>query len=104
MNTGYSQAEQALDAQRVNAALTHIAQECSNYSDVVVVPQVITIHDVCAIALDTTYGPLLVGDVCSREEIVHILRAFQNNPCGDLVLVAQYALNDYRETHPVTKE
>lgn len=100
--TGYSYEEQAIDTQRVSAGLHRIAKERADYSDVIVIPLVITIHDVCEMVLDTTKGPQRVGDVCSREEIVHILRSFQDNPCGDPALVAQYALDDYRQTHPNT--
>lgn len=104
MSSGYSPEEQALDQQRMRKALENINQLRAYFGDVVVVPAVITIHDVCDINLDTTKGPQRVGDVCSREEIVHILRAFQDNPCSDPILVAQYALDDYRQTHANNKE
>jgi hypothetical protein len=102
--SGYSYEEQTFDSHRVSAALLNIAKQREIFSDVIVIPSVITIHDVCNIDLDTTKGPQRIGDVCSREEIVHILRAFQDNPCGDPILIAQYALDDYRQTHTANKE
>lgn len=85
-------------------ALQYLDQIRENFGDVIAIPEVVTIQDVMAIALDTTKGPQLIGDVCSRDEIVHILRAFVDNPCGDPALIAQYALNDYRETKLTNKE
>jgi hypothetical protein len=102
--SGYSEPEKALDEKRLLKAFEHIDQLRTTFGDVIVFPDVVTIEDVCDIALDTTKGPQLVGAVCSREEIVHILRSFQDNPCGDPALVAQYALDDYRQTHNAKKE
>jgi hypothetical protein len=92
------------DLGNLKNALQYLDQIRENFGDVLAIPEVVTIQDVMAIALDTTKGPQLIGDVCSRDEIVHILRAFVDNPCGDPALIAQYALNDYRETRPINKE
>lgn len=93
----YDETEKAQDQMRAAAGRAHIEAVEADYSDIIVIPDVITIKDVCEIALDTTKGPQRVGDVCSREEIVHILRAFKDNPCSDPVLVAQYTLDEYRQ-------
>lgn len=100
--TRYSQALRDADQAFLKHGLARLRRALTDYEDLLVIPEIITIEDVCNIALDTTQGPQRVGDVCSRDEIIHILRAFQDNACGDPVLVAQYALNDYRDTHTPT--
>jgi hypothetical protein len=101
----YHETQRDEDQLSLANALQYLDQISENFGDVLAIPEVITIQDVMAIALDTTKGPQLIGDVCSRDEIVHILRAFVDNPCGDPALIAQYALNDYRETQqPTNKE
>lgn len=100
----YHQAEQEADLDALANALQYIDQIRTNWSDVVAIPEVITIEDVCGLALDTAQGPQQIGDICSREEIVYILRAIADNPCGDIALVAQLALTEYRETRHTTKE
>lgn len=99
----YSDDDKRRDALRALAALKRIEKIGAEHSDVVVV-RAITIRDICSMALDTTKGPQMIGDVCSRDEIVHILRAFADSPCGDPALIAQYALDDYRQTHKANKE
>lgn len=91
--------EPLYDELQLNEALEQIDQVRRTYGDLIAIPEIVTIQDVCGIALDTTKGPQQVGDVCSRGEIVAILRAIEDNPCGDIALLAQLVLNDYRETH-----
>ena len=102
--TKYTEAQRNEDSLSLKNALQQIDQIRALFSDVIVIPEVITIQDVMAIALDTTKGPQKIGDVCTREEIGAILRAFEDNACADPVLVAQYTLNDYRQANPVDKE
>lgn len=101
--TPYDDEQRAQDNAQLEDALRQLDEIREAYSDVVAIPEIITIQDVCSIALDTTKGPQQVGDVCSREEIVAILRAIEDNPCGDIALIAQLELNEYRQTHK-TKE
>ena len=91
-------------AQELSAALHHLQLFRAAYGHLVVFPDVVTVEDVAALRLDTAKGPQRVGDVCTAEEIKAILHAFENNPCADPTLVAQYALNDYRETNSDNKE
>lgn len=100
----YSEIDREDDLAAVANALQYLDQIKANFGDVVVFPEVVTIQDVMAIALDTIEGPQQIGDVCSREEIVAILKAIGDNPCGDIALIAQLALNDYRETQLTNKE
>ena len=100
----YHEAQRDEDMIKVAAALTQVDQLRSAYGDVIAIPEVVTLQDVMGIALDTTKGPQQVGEVCSRDEIVAILKAIEDNPCGDIALVAQYTLNDYRETHAAKEE
>lgn len=100
----YKVVEQENDAVVLANAMQYVDHIRTLYGDVIAIPEVITIQDVCGIALNTASGPQQIGDVCSREEIVYILRAIADNPCGDIALVAQLALNDYRQTHPTRSE
>lgn len=100
----YHEAQRDEDELKLNAAMTQIDQIRAAYGDLIAIPEIVTLHDVCGIALDTTKGPQQVGDVCSREEIVAILKAIEDNPCGDIAMIAQLALNDYRETNATNKE
>lgn len=100
----YHEAQRDEDMAKMTAALTQIDQLREAYDDVIAIPEVVTLQDVMGIALDTTKGPQQVGEVCSREEIVTILKAIEDNPCGDIALIAQYALNDYRETHAAKED
>jgi hypothetical protein len=100
----YHETQRDEDLGSMTNALQYLDQIRTNFGDVVAIPEIVTIQDVMAIALDTTKGPQLIGDVCSRDEIVYILRAFADNPCGDPALIAQLALNDYRETNLSNKE
>lgn len=100
----YYPAEQAEDKAAVANAMQYIDQIRLNWSDVIAIPEVITIDDVCGIALETAKGPQQIGDICSREEIVYILRAIADNPCGDIALVAQLALTEFRKTPTTVKE
>jgi len=95
----YHETQHEEDMTRLNAAMAQVDMLRAAYGDIIAIPEIVTIEDVCGIALDTTKWPQQVGDVCSREEIVAILKAIEDNPCGDIVLIAQLALNDYRETH-----
>lgn len=100
----YSEAQREEDRASLTNALQYIDNLRDTFGDVIAIPEVVTLHDVCGIALDTIKGPQQVGDVCSREEIVAILKAIEDNPCGDIALIAQLALNDYRETQLTNKE
>lgn len=100
----YHEAQRDEDYASLANALQHLDSLRSAFGNVIAIPEVVTIADVCGIALDTTQGPQLVGEVCSREEVIHILRAIEDNPCGDVALIAQLALNDYRETQTTNKE
>lgn len=100
----YHAAQREDDLASLANALQYVDQIRENWGDVIAIPEIVTIQDVMAIALDTTRGPQQVGDVCSREEIVAILKAIEENPCGDIALIAQLALNDYRETQLTNKE
>lgn len=102
--TRYSQEQMERDQDRLSTVMMELDQLREAYSDLIAIPEIITIQDVCGIVLDTTKGPQQVGDVCSREEIVAILKAIEDNPCGDIALVAQLTLNDYRQTHATNKE
>lgn len=99
--TRYHEFQRGEDRAKVATALQYIEDFRATFGDVIAIPEVITLEDVCGIALDTTKGPQQVGDVCSREEIVAILKAIEDNPCGDIALIAQLALNDYRETNTI---
>lgn len=100
----YTETQRISDLATVENALQYLDQIRENFGDVVVFPEVVTIKDVCSIALDTAQGPQQVGDVCSRDEIIAILRAIEDSPCGDIPLIAQLALNNYRETQLTDKE
>jgi hypothetical protein len=100
----YHEFQRGEDRTTLANALQYLEQLRANFGDVIAIPEVITLEDVCGIALDTTKGPQQVGDVCSREEIIAILKAIEENPCGDIALIAQLSLNDYRETHATNKE
>jgi hypothetical protein len=102
--TDYSQAQRDEDGASVKNAMQHIDSIRKTFGDVLVIPEIITIQDVCEMMLDTTKGPQKIGDHCSRAEIVAVLHALEENPCGDPHLVANYALSDYRQTQPSTKE
>lgn len=100
----YHETQRDEDYASLANALQHLDSLRSVFADVIAIPEVVTIADVCGIALDTNRGPQVIGEVCSREEIVYILRAIEDNPCGDIALIAQLALNDYRETQLTNKE
>jgi hypothetical protein len=100
----YHETQRDEDRAALSNALQYIDNLRATFGDVIAIPEVVTIEDVCGLALDTTKGPQQVGDVCSREEIVAILKAIENNPCGDIALIAQLALNEYRETNLTNKE
>lgn len=96
--TRYTQEQREKDELGVQSALQYVKHIRENFGELVVLPEVITIQDVCEMVLDTTKGPQKIGDHCSREEIVAVLQALGDNPCGDPHLVANYAISDYRET------
>lgn len=100
----YHKADREDDLASLANAMQYIDQIRANFGDVIAIPEIVTIQDICGIALDTTKGPQQIGDVCSRDEIIYILRAFADNPCGDPALIAQLALDDYRETQLTNKE
>lgn len=100
----YHEAQRDYDRAAMAAALQYVDNLRATFGEVIAIPEVVTIEDVCGIALDTTKGPQQIGDVCSRDEIIAVLKAIEDNPCGDIALIAHLTLNDYRETHATNKE
>jgi hypothetical protein len=100
----YHEDQRDEDKNKIDDAIAQFESLRAAYSDLVAIPEIVTLHDVCGIALDTTKGPQQVGDVCSREEIVAVLKAIEDNPCGDIALIAQLTLNDYRQTKTTNQE
>ena len=100
----YPQETYERDLTRLCDAMLELEQLRDVYGDLIAIPEIITIRDVMGIALDTSKGPQQVGDVCSRDEIIAILKAIEDNPCGDIALITQLALNDYRQTQTIHQE
>ena len=99
----YSQQEEEQDRRRVTDALHALDSFRKNYQDVIAISEVITLAEVAEMVMDTPRGPIALANIASRDELVAVLRALEQNPCTpDPTQVAYYAINDYREQHPST--
>jgi hypothetical protein len=72
----YSEVEHDADKERILTALDAINALRETYKDVLVIPEVVTLHDVTEYRVDTISGPKQFKTIYSRNMAVAVLQAF----------------------------
>jgi len=72
----YSEVEHDADKERILTALDAINTLREAYKDVLVIPEVVTLHDVTEYRVDTISGPKQFKTIYSRNVAVDVLQAF----------------------------
>jgi len=74
--TPYTEAEHEADKERILTALDAINALRATYKDVLVIPEVVALHDVTEYLIDTISGPKQFKTVYGRDVAVAVLQAF----------------------------
>ena len=74
--TPYTQAEHEADKESILTALDAINALREKYKDVLVIPEVVALHDVTEYLVDTISGPKQFKTIYSRDMAVAVLQAF----------------------------
>lgn len=77
------------DKERILDALDAIAAVQRKYADVIVVPEVITLHDVTNYRVEDEHGIVAVEEICDRRAAIALLHA-----AGDVNYVTQEKFED----------
>jgi hypothetical protein len=72
----YSEVEHETDKERILTALDAINALRNEYKDVLVIPEVVTLHDVTEYRVDTISGPKQFKTIYNRTVAVAVLQAF----------------------------
>lgn len=103
--SSYEEHQKEEDQRSVANALQHLDSLRETFKDVIALPNVITLLDVCNLVMNTPRGPVKLSSIASRDELVAVLHALEENPCTpDPEQVAYYAIKEYREQHPSTRK